>query len=214
MSDNKNPLIDIISNQFLTTIEECDDVDDRKKDPSMEEIFLALVFCKTLADFCNSTIQVLRKIQPKATYPNIMTINMCEQTLRSLYCDDFFIEEEDLLIPNWKILDKVISNDKKYKNIFKFYNIVKKNIYNNPKIREAINKDDKKYLVGQLDLLFGNVSFKDEIIKCKNLILSGDINKSDYQDLMEYINGIIENLFNYDEHIRELEEDRKNRLVS
>jgi len=214
-TNNTNPIVEMIVQAFFTSLNEYENYSNSNYKPCIEEIFLAITFCKNLADFCETGREILKKVPYNPNFPDINRLKLFERAIKSLYRDDFMIEEEDQLSPNWSKITSYIKasseNEDRLYNIWKFYDIVRINIDENPAIITRIKNGDKNYFINNFDELFAKISFKDDISKFKNLLLSRKISPEDEENIMQFLVCIIEDISEHKIQVKELKEARRNK---
>lgn len=212
-TNNSNPIVEMIVKAFFTSLNDYKDYSNADYQPCIEEIFLSITFCKNLTDLCETGREILKKISYNPDFPDINRLKLFEKALKSLYREEFMIEEEDRLSPNWAKITSYIKNseqnEERLYNVWKFYDIVRINIESNPDIINRIKKGDKSYFIKNFDTLFEEISFKDDISKFKNLVLSGKISKEDEENIMQFLIYMIEDISEHKKQVTELKELRK-----
>ena len=142
--ENNSPLTELLVRTLFESLNSYDNIIDKNKTPGIDEIFLSLVFCRSLCDFCNSSRAILSKLQANPNFPDVGKLNMIEKALRSLSNDRFFIETNGSLYPRVENIKSYITqskdNEDRLYNTWKFYEIVRVNIDSYPEVKRCIRK--------------------------------------------------------------------------
>lgn len=180
--------------------------------PTVYEKYLACMFCKNLADLCETASAVINKINRSGKsidqLPNQSQIAFCKNVLNKYYSDNMFEKDLDNKI-NWNIIKKFSESDAHI--AYKIYLSIKKNVILRPesqKIKESIAKKDKEYFITNFDCLFDGVSFKEELILCKNFLINTSISKDDQEIFWEYFDILLDMCINEQDILNEIRNDK------
>lgn len=182
--------------------------------PTKEELFLAFLICKNLADLCETGVAILSQMKKVADLPQPDNVEMCRLILKRFYSDTMFIPDEQIgHRPNWKA---VIGFDQaKSAGAFRIYRAIRNNVLAGPseangvtgaQIQVAIKKHDSPYFVKNFDLIFANFpdQFKKGLSKFKNFVASPSVLEEHRNYVWEFFESLLEIYLHEGEHLKDL----------
>lgn len=197
-----DPITSIITNKITAML------DPEPVNPTVYEKYLACMFCKNLADLCETASAVINKITRAGhtvdSLPNQAQISLCKNILNKYYTDNMF-EKDTENKTNWNIIKKFPELEAHI--AYKIYFSVKRNVVSSPesnKIQESIAAKDKKYFIDNFDCLFEGVTLKEELILCKNFLITPSISIEDQDIFWEYFDILLDMCINEETLLEEI----------
>lgn len=193
--------MDNLTNQFKGLLTDSVDYDSVAR----EDKFLAFLICKNLSDLCETGIYILENIKVKgkncAELPDEDMIKLVKTILSGLFSSKMFVADEEYgSVPDWDIVENY--DRKKTEMAIQTYHLLKRNIVLNPdidKIRTAVEKRDKKYVLINFDKIFQGAPFEEQLQNFKNFIASPHVKVVDQESVWEFIESLMDIFMSEDE---------------
>jgi hypothetical protein len=207
---NMEKLIDSFVVQVL------DSLDKTPIAPTKEELFLAFLICKNLADLCETGTAILNQMGPDKIkdLPQPKDVETCRLILQRFYSDSMFIPDDNMgSRPNWK--EMAAFDQVKSAGAYRIYRVIRNNVIAGPtgvngvtgaQIQEAIKRHDTAYFSKNFDLIFMNFpeQFKQSLIRFKNFVSSPHVSQDHRDCVWEFFESLLEIYLDEDEHLKKL----------
>lgn len=158
-----------------------------------EELFLALLTCKNLADLCETATAILDGLteSQKRNLPTSNSMNLSRSVLGTFFSESMFIENDAVgLVPNWNEIDKMKQSKKE--TACQVYRKIKANMLNDG-TKKAIEDRDEKWFVDNFEEIFAGLpgQLSGNLDRFKNFILSPHITVDEKECIWDYFNSIL-----------------------
>lgn len=159
-------------------------------DLDTKRMFLGLLLARNIKLLCKSARAILMKLHTKQAKEAMELIQPFESILKLVTIDSFFIDTDDITLPNYKQIQAFINesdfNKQLVETTYIIYHLFQTNLKNSPSIVLAIEHRDIEYFYNNFDTLLQDVPFKESFNGFKGLITMKGISKTDMDIIWSY----------------------------